>query len=588
MDGLRNIASNLMTSRDKQYYSEYTNNTLSVQDLLSAYQGAWLPQKIVDIPAYDACRMWREWDGKSNEVEAIVREETRMQVVQKVMQAIISARLYGGSALYIGTGDSDLKQPLNPKSVGKGGLRALVNVPRYSLNPGVVEQDIESPWFGQPKYWSFSSYAKQIEVHPSRIVIFYGHRVPQMSVLPDFYWGDSVLQAVMDAVKQSDATSSNVASLVFEAKVDVIAIPNLMDEIGDAEYERKLTERLSLANLSKGINGMLIRDAEESFEQKKMQFTTLPEVMDRFFQNVAGAADIPMTRLFGMSPGGMNSTGDSDLKNYYDKISSVQELDIRPALQLFDEVLVRSALGYSPRTIGYSWRPLWQLSKKEAAEVSKTLAEAIKTIKDTGVHSAKSLAEMSKATHYENGLLLAADKLEFEEKKEPNSFLAGSTGARPSPPSPLRQLTVDAEPRTLYVRRDVLNVKDVQKWARSQGLPEIHEDLHVTIAYSRTPVDWFKMGHSWQEKIEIPAGGPRQFGVFGPEKTHVVLRIACDEVEWRHDFMKDKGASWDWPEYEPHVSLFRIAEGSTFNSEEFEPYQGRIVLGPEIFEEVKE
>jgi hypothetical protein len=48
--------------------------------------------------------------------------------------------------------------------------------------------------------------------------------------------------------------------------------------------------------------------------------------------------------------------------------------------------------------------------------------------------------------------------------------------------------------------------------------------------------------------------------------------------------MRDKGASWDWPSYQPHITI-------TYNPGEValdkvEPYQGRIELGPEIFEEI--
>ncbi|MCZ3275982.1 hypothetical protein NYZ53_19970, partial [Acinetobacter baumannii] len=53
----------------------------------------------------------------------------------------------------------------------------------------------------------------------------------------------------------------------------------------------------------------------------------------------------------------------------------------------------------------------------------------------------------------------------------------------------------DAAPRTLYVRRDLLNAGELIAWARDAGftttLPA--DDMHVTIAYSRTPIDWMKV-----------------------------------------------------------------------------------------------
>jgi uncharacterized protein len=42
-----------------------------------------------------------------------------------------------------------------------------------------------------------------------------------------------------------------------------------------------------------------------------------------FRKIVSGAADIPVTRLLGQSPAGMNATGTSDMKNYHDRIQSI-------------------------------------------------------------------------------------------------------------------------------------------------------------------------------------------------------------------------------------------------------------------------
>jgi hypothetical protein len=98
-----------------------------------------------------------------------------------------------------------------------------------------------------------------------------------------------------------------------------------MAYVGTPDGERKVTDRYRIAATGKSINRMLILDGKEKYERKSASFQTLPDLMDRFFQNVSGAADIPMTRLFGMSPGGLNASGESDLRNYYDRIASSQE-----------------------------------------------------------------------------------------------------------------------------------------------------------------------------------------------------------------------------------------------------------------------
>jgi len=46
----------------------------------------------------------------------------------------------------------------------------------------------------------------------------------------------------------------------------------------------------------------------------------------------SSASDIPVIRLIGTSATGLNGSGETDLNNYYDMLSSRQESRIRPEL----------------------------------------------------------------------------------------------------------------------------------------------------------------------------------------------------------------------------------------------------------------
>ena len=62
--------------------------------------------------------------------------------------------------------------------------------------------------------------------------------------------------------------------------------------------------------------------------------------------DMAGAAEIPATKLFGRSPQGMNSTGEADLRNNYDLIAQMQERMLRPALEKLLPVMAISCWGF--------------------------------------------------------------------------------------------------------------------------------------------------------------------------------------------------------------------------------------------------
>lgn len=80
----------------------------------------------------------------------------------------------------------------------------------------------------------------------------------------------------------------------------------------------------------------------------------------------------------------MNATGESDLRNYYDRLSAIQEIEMEPAMARLDECIIRSALGTRDPDIYYDWAPLWALSEKEQADIFKTKADGARAIAGTG------------------------------------------------------------------------------------------------------------------------------------------------------------------------------------------------------------
>lgn len=585
-DGLVNLVANLGTSRDKAASTFYGLPMLSEQEAENAYRGTWLARKVIDIPAMDSCRKWRGWSADQKQITAIEAEEKRLGLQQKLLEALIRARLTGGAALYIGTGQSDPALPMNPESLGKAGIRHLNVLSKRVLQAGELDRDPESPGYGRPAFYTLSSAtAGQLKIHPSRLVILQGAVRPDPELDTGDGWGDSVLLAISKAIKDADASAGNIASLVFEAKVDVIKIPNFMAQLSEPAYEEKVLNRLQLAMMGKGVNGTLVMDAEESYEQKQLQFGGLIDLLMGFMQLVSGASDIPMTRLLGQSPGGLNASGESDLRNYYDRISSNQELVLQPSLQVLDECLIRSALGSRPPEVFYNWRSLWQTTDKERADIGKTTAETIKTIADTRLIPESVLVQVAANMLTEAGVALGleAEMLKYGQSTPPDSDEQDDDERRAAA-TPVK----DAQPRSLYVSRKVVNTGEIEAWAKEQGITDLVGDLHVTVAYSRQAFDWIKAGNAneWsnggKDELVIPEGGPRAVEPLGGMSA--VILFASSQLCWRHENIIRAGGSQDYPDYTPHISLTK----ATVDLSKVEPYRGRIVLGPEIFEEIRE
>ena len=433
-DGLENVVAGLGTDRDKRSYSVWADpRILTRQELENMYRGSWLAKKIVNAVADDMTREWLHVTFDGEELGTTIEQaEKRFALKRKTNEALKWSRLYGGAVIIIGTRDRNLAKPLDVKNVRKGDLRYLHVVDRWRLSPaGSLNRDLESPNFGMPDSYVLAE--STVQVHHTRVLRFNGEKLPYFAWLRNAMWDDSVLQHVMDSLMNCDTTTQAIATMMFESNVDVVKSEGLADVLARKDGEAVLTKRFQVAALLKSFNRMLLLDGTESYEKKQNSFANLDKVIQQFMIDVSGAADIPMTRLFGTSATGMNATGDNDVRNYYDMVSAKQEAELRPQLEYLYEVLVRSELGHMPEDFRFDFNPLWQLSETEQATVEKTRAERDQVYLNAGVVTEALVArELKERGTYRN---MTDDDIELvEELSKPmdeNGEVGKAPGAKP-------------------------------------------------------------------------------------------------------------------------------------------------------------
>ncbi|ACL61740.1 anti-CBASS protein Acb1 family protein [Methylobacterium nodulans] len=605
IDGFKNFLSGIGTAKDKTLGNTHVFLPRTPEEIQAAYRGNWVARKIVDIVPFDMLREWRSWQADPKQVEAIEAAEKALSLQTKLLDALRRARRDGGAALLIGDGAADPSQPLVPERLRRGGIRYVHVLGRYEITPGQIDMHPESPWFGEPVEWTLSGTKSGVQrIHPSRVIRLIGAPLLEVNAqATEQGWGDSVLQAVFDAVDQATSSAAYVNAMLPEAKQDIIFVPGLSRQLATAKGTADLTKRFEYAAQMKSMVNMLLLEGDgrspegEVYEQKQLSFTGLPDVVRLFLLVASAAADIPATRLLGQSPQGMNATGDSDTRNYYDRCAAEQKVVLTPAIARLDELLIRHALGDRPPEVWYEWRPLYQPTQKEKADAFKTISDAVNVLANAAVIPDEILAKGVKGFVTDSGLLPGIDVAYDEHgdtpltEDDPQADQFGPDG-QPAEgftgtvvPFPARQVA-DATPRSLYVSRKLLNGDDLLAWAGSQGFSDLMpaRELHVTIAYSRQPLDWMKVGQTWQgEQLKIDAGGPRLIERFGEA---VVLLFASSDLRWRWQEIIDAGASWDHPEYQPHVTFSWNA--GDIDLSKVQPYNGPLVFGPEIFEPIDE
>lgn len=586
IDGMANVVTGLGMANGKSAATlYYASDDPQARD--NAYRASTWYGKIVRIPAADAVREWRAWQAKKEQIEKIEAEEKRLKLRQTVYQALLTARHTGGAVILVGGLPGRPAQPLRADAIRAGSIKYLAVLGRNEITPGTIVRDPQSELYGQPDKWTLNSEGSPVELHPSRVIFVNGRTVPGSLRSSGEVWGDSIWVQMADSIRAADNAAGVIDALMHEAKIDVVQIKNMVSQMASGAAEQDYIRRWTMVAALKSISNVLMLDGEDEWSQKQVTWTGLPDIARTLLTIMAGAADIPVTRLTGEQQTGLSGSDSGSLRNYYDHIKTVQELEYTPALAPLDEMVMRSALGDRPAEVWYRWNPLWQPSDKERAEVDKLEAEAVKIYADTGLIPADALAEMTQNRLIESESWPGAETA-YDASKMALELPEVGEGEEEDDPS---AITADAAPRTLYVRRDVVNAAEIIAHFKAQGfettLPA--DDMHVTITFSRTPVDWMKMGDNWSDNgkggLTIPAGGPRMMDAFGQNGEAKVLLFASSALSWRHEDMKRNGATWDHPEYQPHLTISYDFDGDL---SEVEPWRGEIVLGPEIFEEVNE
>ncbi len=153
-----------------------------------------------------------------------------------------------------------------------------------------------------------------------------------------------------------------------------------MDQVLALGNEKSVQD---LYNTVEGMNMLLNNSAmqvlgkDDEYQQHTYTFSGISEVYDRFMMDVAGASGIPVTKLFGRSPAGMNSTGESDMENYFDTIEAAQEAQLRPIFDKLLPVIFTSTLGGVPDDLDFAFNPVRRANDMEKQDLGRKQTTAV-------------------------------------------------------------------------------------------------------------------------------------------------------------------------------------------------------------------
>lgn len=404
---LVNLVSKLGTSRDKASHDQFAWHVpKSVFELDNIYKSNATASKIVDKPVQDMFRQGYYFGGiAGKELKKLSSEFDRLKLDVHLSRAMRLSRLHGKSYILLATADNMvLSEPL--KKVNELSYITTLSVTQLAAGSEMRPASEAGGCYDKPVYYrlqkGIGSTGTEI-IHHSRII--------------EIKWGDggSVLQPLIDAeLIRFASVNENTASLVHEAKIDIIKTPDLANQI---EHKAgSIVKRFGLVSMLKSNNGTVLLDKEEEFQSKAYNFSGLPDLMQEFAIQLSGAADIPYTILFGRSPSGLSATGEHDLKNYYDTVGSYQRDYLRPVLQELLNMVSGYLLPNEDITLIFS--PLWQIDEKTLSEIEKNNAERDVKYLENGIiteaHVAKQLVEQDTYTVIDDEHIALLSGLNFD------------------------------------------------------------------------------------------------------------------------------------------------------------------------------
>lgn len=378
-----------------------TRLTQDWERLTSLYRSSWIIQRVCSVIPEDAMTDLRmEAPGLDNDsLDRLAQCLNDTKVRRKLIEAMKWARLYGGAAaiIMVDGEEDDMSQPLRVKNILPGSFRGLFVVDRWSgIYPSLeLVTNKANPDFGLPRYYEVrdESGVTKYRVHHSRVIRFVGTEMPYYEAISEQQWGTSAIEAMYDDLVRRDNVTHNIANLTFKACLSVYGIDNL-DQIfasASAQAQRQMYSRIEAMSILESNMGIRLVNKGDEVQQLQYGFSGLPEILDGAMLDVSGSTAIPATRLFGRSPAGMNSTGESDEKNYHATLEQVRSSQIMPALEKLAPIIAMSALGGVPSGIECKLPPLAELTPTEKADIIDKQSQYLERLFQAGVLPADSL-----------------------------------------------------------------------------------------------------------------------------------------------------------------------------------------------------
>ena len=378
---------------------------------------AYLQRSEYRIPseaiAEETTRNWGEvtysgedTDQSSKQKAAEKRKEIddelkRLKVKDLVQAHIYNAEAFGRSQIYIDAGratDSpeELRKPLvlDKVKIGKDGLKNLQLIEPMWTYPGVYNTiDPLKPDYYKPQTW----FVLGKEVHHTRMLTTVPHPVSQILMPAYAFGGLSMTQMMKPYVDNWLQTRQSVNDIIQNFSTSV-----LKTDMGTLTQSDEAIRRAQLFVLNRSNQGVFMVDKEgEDFANVSTPLSSLDKLQAQAQEHMAAPARMPLVKLLGITPTGLNASTEGEMQAYRETTSSYQEKNLSPILEAIIKLAQLNLWGDIDPNIGWKWNPIKHLDRVEEATAEKAEAETDSIRINDGVISPEEVR--TKLANDENG-----------------------------------------------------------------------------------------------------------------------------------------------------------------------------------------
>jgi phage-related protein (TIGR01555 family) len=323
----------------------------------------------------------------------------KWNLIQKVTKAAVWGRLYGCGGVVLGVNDGKKMSEELVLPISQGQLQWLEVIDKQNILPleFYTELDIakgtDKSKLGNPKTYSIQPsnvYAwtnkDMLVVHETRMLMFGGARTSNRIRATNNFCDLSVLQDKYDLLREIGNTEHAVHNLIQGASQAVYKVKGLMDQV--SSDENRILELMRIVDYSRSTGKAIILDADgEEFEQVGAEnISGLPQLQEMSYKRLAAAARMPLTILMGQSPSGLNATGESDSRHWFNQVESYQkEILAERMVKLMEIILQSEGISQENKKLNIYFPSLWEATDLEKAQLMQTKATTAKILIDSGV-----------------------------------------------------------------------------------------------------------------------------------------------------------------------------------------------------------